>query len=118
MCFCLCLPGHAHAFLPICTCLHAPVPAWECTQFLPTHLSICICLGTPACTCEQVMKDPPNSMPLAEDLIAALCKLQLGAITVVPGGHELILDPKDGVGISMYIEDCNMKDLGVNNEWD
>ncbi|KAH9977415.1 Calcipressin [Russula compacta] len=74
--------------------------------------------GSPPIGWEQVAEDPPNSTPLAEDLIAALRKLQLGAITVAPGGREMILDPEDGAGIGVYVEDCDMEDLDVDDERD
>lgn len=60
------------------------------------------------------MEDPPNVMPLADDLIAALRKLQLAAGTVARGGREMILDPEDGAGIGVYVEDCDMEDFGVD----
>lgn len=50
--------------------------------------------------------------PLADDLIAALRKLQLAAGAVEKrGGREMILDPEDGAGIGVYVEDCDMEDL-------
>jgi calcipressin-2 len=63
--------------------------------------------GSPPVGWEQVVEDPPNVAPLAEDLIAALRKLQLAA-GAASGGREMILDPEDGVGIGVYVEDCDM----------
>jgi len=52
--------------------------------------------------------------PLADDLIAALRKLQLDAGVAVGGGREMILDPEDGAGIGVYVEDCDMEGLDVD----
>jgi hypothetical protein len=55
--------------------------------------------------------------PLADDLIAALRKLQLAAGAAAKrGGREMILDPEDGAGIGVYVEDCDMEDLDVDAE--
>jgi len=62
------------------------------------------------------VEDPPNVTPLADDLIAALRKLQLDAGVAVPGGREMILDPEDGAGIGVYVEDCDMGGLD-DDEW-
>ena len=63
------------------------------------------------------MEEPPNSTPLAEDLIAALHKLHLAA-GGAPGGREMILDPEDGAGISVYVEDCDLEEMSVDEERD
>jgi calcipressin-2 len=62
------------------------------------------------------VEDPPNVAPLAEDLIAALRKLHLAAGS---GGREMILDPEDGAGIGVYVEDCDMDDeyVDVDEDW-
>ncbi len=73
--------------------------------------------GSPPVGWEQVSEDPPNAAPLAEDLIAALHKLQL-AKDGVPGGREMILDPEDGVGIGVYVEDCDLEDMSMDEEGD
>ncbi|KAH9977039.1 calcineurin-binding protein [Lactifluus volemus] len=64
--------------------------------------------GSPPVGWEQVVEEPPNAAPLAEDLITALRKLQLVAGAASGGGREMILDPEDGVGIGVYVEDCDM----------
>ena len=56
------------------------------------------------------MEEPPNSTPLADDLIAALRKLQLVAGTASAGGREMLLDPEDGAGIGVFVEDCDVLD--------
>ena len=70
--------------------------------------------GSPPIGWEQVVEDPPNVTPLADDLIAALRKLQLDAGVAVGGGREMILDPEDGAGIGVYVEDCDMEGLDVD----
>ena len=72
--------------------------------------------GSPPVGWEQVVEDPPNVTPLADDLIAALRKLQLTADT---GGREMLLDPEDGAGIGVYVEDCDvLGEGGVDEEPD
>jgi len=72
--------------------------------------------GSPPIGWEQIVEEPPNVAPLADDLIAALRKLQLAA-TAAPGGREMILDPEDGAGIGVYVEDCD-SEMGVDQERD
>lgn len=73
--------------------------------------------GSPPIGWEQIVEDPPNVAPLAEDLITALRKLQLAA-SAAPGGREMILDPEDGAGIGVYVEDCDMWGEGADGEED
>jgi hypothetical protein len=63
--------------------------------------------GSPPVGWEQVVEEPPNSTPLADDLIAALRKLQIVAGSAT-GGREMLLDPEDGAGIGVFVEDCDM----------
>ncbi|KAH9170817.1 Calcipressin [Lactarius sanguifluus] len=74
--------------------------------------------GSPPVGWEQVVEEPPNSTPLAEDLIAALRKLQLTAGTAAGGGREMLLDPEDGAGIGVYVEDCDVMEQGLDEEPD
>ena len=60
--------------------------------------------GSPPIGWEAVKEDPPNATPLAEDLIHALRKLQ--AIGERPA-FEQLLDPLDGSGVGVYVEDCD-----------
>ena len=65
--------------------------------------------GSPPVGWEQVVEEPPNATPLADDLIAALRNLQLAAGTAAQGGgREMLLDPEDGAGIGVYVEDCDL----------
>jgi hypothetical protein len=71
--------------------------------------------GSPPVGWEQVVEDPPNVTPLADDLIAALRKLQLAAGTApAGGGREMLLDPEDGAGIGVYVEDCDMLGMDID----
>jgi hypothetical protein len=62
--------------------------------------------GSPPVGWEPIKEDPPNATPLADDLIVALRKLQLSAPGAAPG-IEVLLEPEDGQGISVYVEDCD-----------
>lgn len=73
--------------------------------------------GSPPIGWEQVAEDPPNVVPLAEDLIAALHKLQL-TTNATPGGREMLLDPEDGSGIGVFVEDCDVEDMSMDEEHD
>ncbi|KAI9433862.1 Calcipressin-domain-containing protein [Lactarius indigo] len=68
--------------------------------------------GSPPVGWEQVVEEPPNSTPLAEDLIAALRKLQLTAGTA--GGGREMLARSGG-----RLRDCDMleKDLDEEPDW-
>lgn len=60
--------------------------------------------GSPPIGWEPVKEDPPNATPLAEDLIHALRKLQ--SFSERPA-FEQLLDPLDGSGVGVYVEDCD-----------
>ncbi|KAJ3531299.1 hypothetical protein NM688_g7593 [Phlebia brevispora] len=74
--------------------------------------------GSPPVGWEPVREEPPNSTPLAEDLMAALRKLQLEQEG--KGGIEVLIKPEDASGIGIYVEDCDDgfdKDVGEVEEW-
>ncbi|KIM49633.1 hypothetical protein M413DRAFT_60927 [Hebeloma cylindrosporum] len=60
--------------------------------------------GSPPIGWEQIREDPPNSTPLAEDLIQALRKLQ---VFDEKPAFEQLLDPLEGSGVGVYVEDCD-----------
>lgn len=62
--------------------------------------------GSPPVGWEPIKEDPPNATPLADDLIAALRKLQ--TFDDHPS-YEQLLDPldSDGCGVGVYVEDCD-----------
>jgi hypothetical protein len=64
--------------------------------------------GSPPVGWEPIREDPPNATPLADDLIAALRTLQLKQHT--QQGFEVLLEPNEGVGVGVYVEDCDSKD--------
>lgn len=63
--------------------------------------------GSPPVGWEQIREEPPNATPLADDLIAALRKLKLQERR---SSREVLLEPEDGVGVGVYVEDCDMID--------
>ncbi|KAI0781459.1 Calcipressin [Trametes elegans] len=64
--------------------------------------------GSPPVGWEQLREDPPNSTPLAHDLITALRRLEIQEEQARRGpGPEVLLEPEDGVGISVFVEDCD-----------
>lgn len=63
--------------------------------------------GSPPVGWEPVKEDPPNATPLADDLIAALRKLQVHRKR---SSRELLLEPQDGVGVTVYVEECGGDD--------
>lgn len=60
--------------------------------------------GSPPVGWEPIREDPPNVAPLADDLIAALRKLQLREKR---RSREVLLEPEEGVGVGVYVEDCD-----------
>jgi hypothetical protein len=72
--------------------------------------------GSPPVGWEPVKEDPPNPTPLADDLIAALRKLQVHNRR---SSRELLLEPEDGVGVTVYVEECGMDeaDDAAEEDW-
>jgi hypothetical protein len=60
--------------------------------------------GSPPVGWEPIREEPPNTATLAGDLIAALKKLQLRERR---GSREILLEPEEGVGVSVYLEDTD-----------
>ncbi|KAH7911898.1 Calcipressin [Hygrophoropsis aurantiaca] len=72
--------------------------------------------GSPPIGWEPVKEDPPNATPLADDLIAALRKLKLQERR---SSREVLLEPEDGVGVGVYVEDCdNIEDEKSEMDWE
>jgi len=69
--------------------------------------------GSPPVGWEPIREDPPNAAPLADDLIAALRKLQMREKR---GSREVLLEPEDGVGVGVYVEDCDAYDVDDDAE--
>lgn len=70
--------------------------------------------GSPPVGWEPIREDPPNSTPLAADLVVALRKLQLQRESK-RSSIEVLVEPEDGPGIGIYVEDC---DADVNDDDD
>ncbi|KAJ6500715.1 Calcipressin, partial [Mycena sanguinolenta] len=64
--------------------------------------------GSPPVGWEPIKEDPPNATPLADDLVAALRKLQLREKR---SGIEVVIEPHDGdSGIGICVQDCDGDD--------
>ncbi|PFH53555.1 hypothetical protein AMATHDRAFT_137340 [Amanita thiersii Skay4041] len=73
--------------------------------------------GSPPVGWEQIKEDPPNACPLAQDLMAALKKLEVQERRMGTVGSptlEMLLHPEEA-GVGVYVEDC---DLGLSSEAD
>ncbi|KZT18841.1 Calcipressin [Neolentinus lepideus HHB14362 ss-1] len=73
--------------------------------------------GSPPVGWEPIKEDPPNSAPLADDLIAALRKLRVrGKRSSV----EVLIPPEEA-GVGVYVEDCSgdeeEDEMGVEEDW-
>jgi len=71
--------------------------------------------GSPPVGWEPIKEDPPNPTPLADDLIAALRKLQ---VHNKRSSREILLEPEDGVGVTVYVEECGGDDDDETREED
>ena len=74
--------------------------------------------GSPPVGWEPIREEPPNPTPLADDLMAALKKLKVQEETRHRGpGPEVLIAPEDdGVGIGVYVEDCDGGEGGQAHE--
>ncbi|THV01384.1 Calcipressin [Dendrothele bispora CBS 962.96] len=61
--------------------------------------------GSPPVGWEPIREDPPNVTPLADDLMIALRQLSLREKR---SSVEVLLDPEEGSGVGVYVEDCDM----------
>lgn len=76
--------------------------------------------GSPPVGWEPIKEDPPNVTPLADDLMSALRKLQLHHNNSHGrrGSREVLLEPENGVGVSVYVEECGNDDDGEDDAMD
>jgi hypothetical protein len=79
--------------------------------------------GSPPVGWEQTVEEPPNSTPLAEDLIVALRRLQISQENmlhhegIVEGSSvSVLIEPHEGSGVGIYVEDCDGNDVGDSDE--
>ncbi|RDB19352.1 Uncharacterized protein C13G6.15c [Hypsizygus marmoreus] len=72
--------------------------------------------GSPPVGWEQIKEEAPNPTPLADDLMHALRKLQ---IQERRSSLEVLLDPQEGSGVGVYVEDVDWeRDVEVEEaEW-
>ncbi|KAJ7184500.1 Calcipressin [Mycena filopes] len=71
--------------------------------------------GSPPVGWEPIKEEPPNATPLADDLIAALRKLQVHEKR--SSGLEVLIEPEDGdSGVGVYIQDCGDDDDDESDE--
>lgn len=60
--------------------------------------------GSPPVGWEPIKEDPPNPAPLADDLMTALRKLQ---VHEKRSSLEVLLEPHEGAGVGVYVQDCD-----------
>ncbi|KAJ7491084.1 Calcipressin [Mycena latifolia] len=72
--------------------------------------------GSPPVGWEPIKEEPPNATPLADDLMAALRKLQMSERPA--SGLEVLIEPHDGdSGVGVYVQDCNGEDEENEEDW-
>jgi len=69
--------------------------------------------GSPPVGWEPIKEEPPNPTPLADDLMAALRRLQ---VHNKRSSREMLLEPEDGVGVTVYVEECGIDDDCAEDE--
>ncbi|KAF8894820.1 calcineurin-binding protein [Infundibulicybe gibba] len=70
--------------------------------------------GSPPVGWEPIKEDPPNSSPLADDLMEALRRLKTQEHNP---GVETLLEPHEGSGVGVYVEDCGITLEPMDDEW-
>ncbi|KAJ7174351.1 Calcipressin, partial [Mycena filopes] len=72
--------------------------------------------GSPPVGWEPIKEEPPNATPLADDLMAALRKLQVDERNV--SGPEVLIEPEDGgSGVGVYVENCDGEEEEEEEDW-
>ncbi|KAJ7253339.1 Calcipressin [Mycena haematopus] len=72
--------------------------------------------GSPPIGWEPIKEEPPNAAPLADDLMAALRKLQLHEKH--SSGLEVLMEPHNGdSGVGIYVQDCCGDDDESDENW-
>ncbi|KAJ7700856.1 Calcipressin [Mycena rosella] len=72
--------------------------------------------GSPPVGWEPIKEEPPNAAPLADDLMAALRKLQVNEKH--GSGLEVLIEPDDGdSGVGVYVQDCDGEDEESEEDW-
>ncbi|KAJ7447211.1 Calcipressin [Mycena latifolia] len=72
--------------------------------------------GSPPVGWEPIKEEPPNATPLADDLMAALRKLQVNERH--SSGLEVLIEPHDGgSGVGVYVQDYDGEDEEREEDW-
>ncbi|KAJ7191521.1 Calcipressin-domain-containing protein [Mycena haematopus] len=72
--------------------------------------------GSPPVGWEPIKEEPPNAAPLADDLMAALRKLQMNE--KASSGLEVLIEPQDGdSGVGVYVQDCDGDEEEHEEDW-
>jgi hypothetical protein len=71
--------------------------------------------GSPQVGWKQIKEDPPNPTPLADDIIAALNKLTFKHMP--RGSREVLLEPEDDDGVSVYVQFCDTEEFDEEEDW-
>lgn len=61
-------------------------------------------------------EEPPNNTPLAEDLIMALRRLQFSQEGPSNSSISVLLEPEEGPGVGVYVEDCGDDEVNSDEE--
>ncbi|TFK45618.1 Calcipressin-domain-containing protein [Heliocybe sulcata] len=73
--------------------------------------------GSPPVGWEPLKEEPPNSAPLADDLVAALKKLQ---VREKRSSIEVLIEPEES-GVGVYVEDCSgdeeEEEIDAEEDW-
>ncbi|KAJ7494421.1 Calcipressin [Mycena galericulata] len=72
--------------------------------------------GSPPVGWAPIKEEPPNATPLADDLMAALRKLQVNERN--SSGLEVLLEPHEGEsGVGVYVQNCDGEDEEDEEDW-
>ena len=74
--------------------------------------------GSPPVGWEQAREEPPNDAPLAEDLILALRRLQISQERGETPGLSVLVEPEEGSGVGVYVEDCHNEEPSDGSDSD
>ncbi|KAJ7712046.1 Calcipressin [Mycena metata] len=70
--------------------------------------------GSPPVGWEPIKEEPPNATPLADDLMAALRKLQVNERS---SGPEVLIEQDGESGVGVYVENCDGEQEEQEEDW-
>ncbi|KAJ7031090.1 Calcipressin [Mycena alexandri] len=70
--------------------------------------------GSPPVGWEPIKEEPPNATPLADDLMAALRKLQVNERS---SGPEVLIEQDGESGVGVYVENCDGEEEEQEEDW-